>query len=353
MKTYDLQNHPGPLIGILAGNGKNRSVVGNGPFFKELQKEILKDGGLSVVFTPIDINEREKEIKGFVYSPEQDQWSLVTCPLPHVVFNRVPFRSLESTDSFRDAYHYFQRHRIPFFNPSFLNKYELFQILSMDPILQSFLPDTTAINEDTSLQSFLEKHQRIYLKPIYGAKGKGIYMIRLSKDQTIRLNALTFEQTFKDFHAFWKEWGESLLKKIYIAQEAIEPSLFQGKRYDFRVLAHFSEACYQVTGIGVRQAGDQEITTHIPNGGCLIPYKGIQSAEHDLFFAMIVKRAGELLSKEKGFFAEFSIDAGISVDGKYVLYEINSKPMRFDEPEIEEKRLRTLSQMFMKMASNH
>ncbi|MFC0417417.1 YheC/YheD family protein [Cytobacillus solani] len=350
MTHIDLKNSTGPLIGILAGKGKNQSVIGNGPFFRELQREIIKNGGISVVFTPDDI--KENTIAGVIYSPEDHNWTAVTCPIPHIVFNRVPTRKLESTDSFKNAFQFFQSRNIPFFNPGFLDKYSLFEILSQDPILQPFLPDTIKVADKESLFRFLERYKSIYLKPAQGAKGIGIHKLYLQKNHSVVQISLKDEITFQDALTFWKEWEQTLLKKTYIAQESIEPALFEGRRFDFRILVHFSEEGYHVTGAGIRQSRDQEITTHVLNGGCIVPYEDIQTEEHDRFFAMIADRAGKILSKETGFFGEFSIDAGLSANGKYVIYEINSKPMRFDEMAIEEKRIQTLSRLFLHMTKN-
>ncbi|MBU8880037.1 YheC/YheD family protein [Bacillus sp. FJAT-29790] len=347
-QVQSLNNNIGPLIGILTGRGKDHSVVGNGPFFKELQKEILKNGGISVVFTPQDLN--EETIDGFVYSPEEGKWFPILCPLPHLVFNRVPFRSLEKSSSFEDCFRVFKDRDIPFFNPCFLNKYELHQLLMKDSILRPYLPETILASTESLLYEFLKTHNNLYLKPVSGAKGKGIYQIFLHQNETIELNGLKQSYSFSNFPAFWNEWEDALTEGLYIAQETIVPSLFDGKRFDFRILAHSTKKGYQVTGTGVRLSKDQEITTHVPNGGVLIPYEQIQTAQHDQFFEMVVERAGNILTAEKGFFGEFSIDAGVTETGKYVIYEINSKPMSFDEKEIEKRRIQTLAQLFAKMA---
>ncbi|MBP2241050.1 glutathione synthase/RimK-type ligase-like ATP-grasp enzyme [Cytobacillus eiseniae] len=345
----DLHSHNGPIIGILAGKGKNNSIIGNGPFFKELQKELLRNGGLSVVFSPLDMN--NTQINGLFYSPEKDHWIPVICPLPHLVFNRVPSRKLEATHSFQQAYAFFQRKKIPFFNPGFLNKSTLSTILSKDPILRSLLPDTMMMNKERDFYQFFNKHKKIYLKPVHGSKGKGIFTLD-QQEEHIQLSSADNRQQFNDIQSFWNEWNEKQLQLQYIAQEAIDPALLNGKRYDFRVLVHFSEKGYQVIGTGIRQSRDNEITTHIPNGGCLVPYSAVQTKEHDQFLALIAERSGKLLTEEKGFFGEFSIDAGLSSSGKYVLYEINAKPMRFDEEHIEHARIQSLCKLFLKMATD-
>ncbi|MBY0123100.1 YheC/YheD family protein [Bacillus sp. S/N-304-OC-R1] len=336
------------LIGILTGRKKDNKVTGNGRLFKELQKEIMKSGGLSVVFTPQNI--KDDVIEGFLYQPERDKWYPVICPLPHVIYNRVPFRRLEKSKAFKDVHQFFKNNDIPFFNTCFLDKYELYQILSRDPYFQELIPETMLINGKASFQEFLYKHRKLYLKPALGSKGKGIYCVHLNLDQTISMNGLENSSVHESFHHFWMKWSQILLKKSYIAQKEIKPILYKGKRFDFRILVHYCKNRYTITGIGIRQSEEQDITTHIPNGGKMIPYEHLQTTEHDQFITNLAKKAGKLLSKQLGFFGEFSIDAGLTETGKYVIYEINSKPMQFDEQEIEKKRFPALANLFMELA---
>ncbi|HLO13083.1 MAG TPA: YheC/YheD family protein, partial [Pseudoneobacillus sp.] len=106
---------------------------------------------------------------------------------------------------------------------------------------------------------------------------------------------------------------------------------------------------YILTGVGIRQSHKQVITTHIPSGGKLLPYKLLQSEEHDQFFQMIVPYIGNALSTKFGYFGEFSIDACISEDGEYYLYEVNSKPMSFDERHIEDRKIEQLCRLFLQL----
>ncbi|MCC5399972.1 hypothetical protein LMQ13_13720, partial [Staphylococcus aureus] len=55
---------------------------------------------------------------------------------------------------------------------------------------------------------------------------------------------------------------------------------------------------------------------------------------------------GEVLTKKYGFIGEFSIDACVDKEGNYYLFEVNAKPMLFDEVEIEEKRCQQLVKLF-------
>ncbi|MCM3707173.1 MULTISPECIES: YheC/YheD family endospore coat-associated protein [Cytobacillus] len=346
--SLSLRNgNAGPVIGILTGKGKDQSIAGNGPLFKKLQNSILQKNGVSYVFTPDDL--KGHSVNGYIYIPRQDKWIEARCPLPHLVYNRVPFRKTEKTEAFHKASRFFNEQAIPFFNPGFLDKFDVYQLLKDHPPLQDYIPETILITGPKSLKDFIHKYNKTYLKPASGSKGKGIYqLIRLEK--SITLNGLHDSFSYADFEHFWRQWDTHLMDKPYLAQKAISPAKIQGKRFDFRILAHFSGGSYLVTGVGIRQSQEQDITTHIPNGGVMIPYESVRTKEHDTFIHTAASEAGKLLEKTKGFHGEYSIDAGVTDQGDYVIYEINSKPMSFDEIRIEGKRIEELTRLFISLS---
>lgn len=337
----------GPVIGILTGKGKDQSIAGNGPLFKALQQSILQKCGLSYVFTPEDL--KENSVNGYIYNPLNDRWIEASCPLPHLVYNRVPFRKIEKAEAFQKACRFFKEHDIPFFNPGFLDKFEVYQLLRDHPPLKEYIPETIRVTGPKTLKDFIGTYHNIYLKPANGSKGKGIYKLSQLK-KGISLNGQHDSFSYDDYELFWNQWNTHLMNKPYLAQKAISPAKIDGKRYDFRILAHFSEGSYSVTGIGIRQSQEQDITTHIPNGGIMIPYEMIRTKEHDAFIHTAAAEAGKLLEKTKGFYGEYSIDAGLTDQGTYVIYEINSKPMSFDEVRIEENRIEELTRLFFSLS---
>ncbi|TKC18127.1 YheC/YheD family endospore coat-associated protein [Robertmurraya kyonggiensis] len=336
------KNNLGPFVGILAGRKNERNIIGNGLLFKKLQEEILEHEGISFVFTLEDLG--DQQVDGHLYLPYKEQWLLVKLPIPHLVYNRLPFRKMEQTEQFQSAIRLFQQKDVCFFNPSFLDKFELYKIFSEDARLGRFFPETILIQDRLSLESFLELYKDIYVKPSSAAKGRGIY--RMMKDEKIFVQGLKQEHAFSNFDELWNEYKAKLTKRPCIAQKTISPLLHEGNRYDFRVLAHFNGEKYKVTGIGIRQSVEQSVTTHIPNGGRLIPQEEVLKDKDKQFIQEVVQRCGDILTKEIGFFGEFSIDAGLTENEDYVIYEINSKPMSFDENDIEEARVRHLVQLF-------
>ena len=339
------QGNIGPLVGILTSMSKNMSLSGNGPLFQALQEETLKRNGLIVVFPPETIV--KDGLTGVIFLPAAQKWIPVKTPLPHLVFNRVPFRKAEQQPAFKDAVNYLSALGIPFFNPGFINKNKLYSLFSRHPQLRKLMPESISVKSMIQLAAFLDKHEGIYLKPASSSKGIGIFRLR-QKNGQIEFESHSHRHLYPGIKEFWKVKSRQLLRYEYIAQKEVMPTAIDGKRFDFRVHAHDGRDGYEVTGIGIRQSRKQDLTTHLPNGGILLPYIKVKTDRHDQFFDWAVKEIGQLLTEELGYFGEFSLDAGITEKGNYVIYEVNSKPMSFDEPQIEGKRISALVDLFFR-----
>lgn len=339
------QGNIGPLVGIMTSMSKNMSLAGNGSLFQALQVEMLKRNGLIVVFPPETIV--KDGLTGVVFLPDAQKWIPIKTPLPHLIFNRVPFRKAEKQPSFNDAVNYLSALGIPFFNPGFINKNELYSLFSRHSQLRRLMPESIAVKSMIQLAAFLVEHEGIYLKPASSSKGIGIFRLQ-QKNGQIAFESLSHRHLYPGIKEFWKAKSRQLLKCEYIAQKEVMSTELDGKRFDFRVHAHDGPDGYEVTGIGIRQSGKQDLTTHLPNGGNMLPYVKVKNDSHDQFFDWAVKEIGQLLTQELGYFGEFSLDAGITEKGNYVIYEANSKPMNFDEPQIEEKRISALVDLFFR-----
>ncbi|MFL6557195.1 MAG: YheC/YheD family protein, partial [Bacillus sp. (in: firmicutes)] len=172
MKT----NHSGPLIGIVSARKASGTIAGNGPLFIAIQKKLISLDGISFVFT---LEEADLDfITGYSFSPEKNHWIQEKFRYPDLVYNRIPFRRSEQTEQCQHFFSLLKEKNIPFFNPCFIDKYELYKLLNIHPLLQTFLPKTILIQQKKALFTFLKKHKSIYLKPAQSSKGKGIFRIR-------------------------------------------------------------------------------------------------------------------------------------------------------------------------------
>lgn len=337
----------GPLVGIVISSNKKGKLIGNGPLFKNIQKELTKQGGCSFVFTIEDV--KKNTILGYIYNPDENKWYRTNFPFPNIVYNRIYSRKKELEQPFQHFVTLLEQKNIPFFNPHFLDKLEVYQIMRESPELKNYFPETIPLDNIHNFSRFLEKYHCIYIKPQKSSQGIGIMKIKKIND-TFSVKEIDKKQIFPNITDLWNYLEKATKNKPFIAQMAISPHLYNGNRYDFRILAHWNKDQYAVTGVGIRQAKKQNLTTHIPLGGKIIPYEEIKNFKHEQFIEHIVKKCGEILSETYGFFGEFSIDACLTVQGNYAIFEINSKPMKFDEFIIEQNRIKKLIQLFYERA---
>ncbi|WP_051405063.1 YheC/YheD family endospore coat-associated protein [Bacillus cihuensis] len=333
-------------VGIMTCQNKKNDfgIAGNLPLFYDLHQELLKHGIFSFIFTAEDALTNTR--RGLVYSVEYGKWMKVSVPKPCVIYNRIPFRSFEETSTFQSLLNDFKARNIAIFNPGFFHKYDMFEALAKSPDLSRFLPETILLSSSQVLKDFLEHHREIYIKPGKGNRGYGIAALSLTNTSELIVKKTNGTETYPAFDHFWKSESDRLLRKKYIAQRAIKPKKIRGHRFDYRILVHYQNGVHLVTGKAVRLSQSQEVTTHIPKGGKLYPYNRLQSAELDEQFKTIAEQCGIILSKAFGFFGEFSIDIGEDLNGNLFIYEVNTKPMQFDEPEIERARHKHLRQIF-------
>lgn len=149
-------------------------------------------------------------------------------------------------------------------------------------------PDTIKADSKTEIKKFLEKHERVIVKPRFGYGGYGIELI--TKDSQIKP------------------------KKLHIAQEMIKSRHFKGKIYDLRIVVIDGKIEYSF----VRTIGEGYITNisqgAIPQLEELIPKT-----------KKIVKQIDNKLKKFKH--RVYTVDLMKDTKGNTYLIELNTKPL--------------------------
>ncbi|AZB42191.1 hypothetical protein CEF21_07760 [Bacillus sp. FJAT-42376] len=332
-----------PRVAILTASGKNpRTFCGSEFYFKKLIGEISRRGGLCYVLTPEGMKDRYAE--GFSFFAEKHQWRIIKAPLPDVVYNRIPTRTAEQKAE--ECLKKLKEKQIILCNPSFFNKWEVWNALSDVPLLRPFLPITSFIESEEDLKEWTARLGKIYIKPVHQCKGKGIMKVTmLSKHAVLAetIEAPPFQTTIEEV------W-EKISGTPVIVQQSIDSDLINGRKYDLRILGVFNGTSHVLAGTGVRVAKKQNLTTHVPAGGEIVPFRLIENRVDQNQLHFLTETAGKALSERYGLIGEFSIDAGLDQNGNLYIYEINSKPMKFDEPEIERARISQLSRLFLHLA---
>ncbi|RBW69352.1 YheC/YheD family protein [Bacillus taeanensis] len=331
----------GPLVGILTNTHSKRPFGGNLDYFQSIQIKMLAKGGLSFVFT----SERMKKnsIIGWMYVDKK--WVEAIFPYPNMVYNRISSPAIENKPSTKEAFKKLQTEKIPYFNPSFFNKWEITQLLQKETTLHPFLPETILFQTKQQAAAFVEKHRHIYIKPVYGNKGNGIFTLK-KKNNHYTLQSHQFKSDALPFQSCWNILNPYLQKEPYILQKSVRLQTYNNCIFDFRVLAQKINLNWIITGIGIRMAKEKGITTHVPKGGTVFPLNAVKPPINFHIVHMLIKNSAAILEKNYDNVKEFSMDIGRDKEGNYSIFEINAKPMSFDEKNIQAKRMNNLINIF-------
>ncbi|MCC3355405.1 YheC/YheD family protein [Bacillus sp. REN16] len=341
-------NKVGPIIGILTGSSKDNTFIGNLAGLKRILLSLQQNGALGIVITPLSI--REWSVEAFTFYQPLQTWIKLRTPLPSAVYNRIPYRHMEESQDFMDVVSFCKTNDIPFFNPYFFSKWEVYQMLKENDVIHPFLPETTLLKDKNDLNEMLIKHQILYLKSSTGHKGIDLYRIKAFKHGVI-VETPHGKQSYPTLTSFWEKYKDGLVKTDYLLQKAVQADTYEGKRYDLRLLCHYHKNGHFISGIGVRVEGENGVTTHVPNGGSIIPFELVRDRFDKATLQTLVYEIGKSLMNKTGeFIGEYSVDLGRSEDGHIFIYEINSKPMVFDEPQIREKGLENLTKLLIMKA---
>lgn len=331
----------GPLIGILTTKETKTDFYGNRTFFKKIQTCLQKRGGISFVFTPEGI--QKEQVTGHIFS--QGEWEKATFPLPDIIYNRIASYHGERGKGIKLVRKIATQNAIPFYNPHFFNKSETYRCLNANETLKKHLPQTNLLSSSEQLKRWLDKLQAIFIKPVLSNSGDGIFV--LSKENSVYiLQTNHWEKDYLLFDDAWNDLQLHVKDRKMIIQQKVSLKKYQDCPYDLRVLVQRVKSDWTVSGIGVRCARKGAITTHLPQGGRIIP---LDSVSDDLNLAAIenlVEIVSYELEKAYGYLCEFSIDLGIDEENHGWILEINAKPMKFDEPHIQEKAMDTLIHCF-------
>lgn len=353
---YDAQEnmiHLGPTIGILVTGLPNRQefdptgVQAELMFLSHVGKTIP---GYVYIFTATSINWGNLTTRGYRYrqaTPGRGAWTSAVYPLPDVVYDRVPSRRSEASNVVKAAKT--QLNQLPYlkyFNPAFLNKWEVYETLAGSPDLLQYLPETRKLTTET-LEAMLERYPVLYLKPSNGSLGMGI--IRVKKDSGGSLKYVIYRASRLKGNA---ENARDLMKKTkkvrgdkpYIVQEGLQLATYGGSIFDIRIIYQKNaRGEWQISKKFARVAPRKSSVSNLRRGGRPVPsryvfkhlYRSKESitSKNNQIKEMCKKVASVLETQCNGIYGELGLDIGMDKRGKPYLIEVNSKPRKTVESE--------------------
>jgi len=348
---------PRTSIAILTMSDPEQGFRGNRANFIDLILTGKKLGAFVFVITTDDFRSGGKRVYGHVYHQESGVWVRQLLPAPQVIYNRLPSRTDEQLPEVQSVIaDCLKQKSVRLFNPYFFNKWTLFEWLNDNADTKHFIPATRKLTSPRELANFLQTHAMVYLKPVRGNAGKGIMKLETYTPGRKYWCKLSIQDRKKslvtnhvNFAKLWTWIKQEIGDEDYIVQQGIELAESAGRPFDLRVLVQKNgSGKWRLTGIGARVAGVKSITTHVPRGGhidnpenALVPSFGARKTP---IIMRRVSKAALLIAKriEKASghkLGEMSLDLGVDQNGRIWFFEANSRPMKFDEPDIRETSL--------------
>ncbi|WP_234340266.1 YheC/YheD family endospore coat-associated protein [Gorillibacterium timonense] len=344
-------------LAILTMPDPEQGFRGNRANFIDLIQTGKKLGAFVYVLTTDDLRAGDKRVYGYVYNVENGIWTRQLLPMPHVIYNRLPTRTDEQLPEVQNVIKdCLKKKNVRLFNPYFFNKWALFEWLNSDKETQRFIPATRRLSSPQELASFMQSHPMVYLKPIRGKAGKGIMRLETNTPGRkywckliIQNHKKSIVTNHLNFAKLWTRIKQEITDEDYIIQQGILLAESEGRPFDLRVLVQKSgTGKWFITGIGARVAGVKSITTHVPRGGHIDnPHNALISSFGETRTPIILRKVNNAaltiarrIEKASGYkLGEMSLDLGVDRNGRIWFFEANSRPMKFDEPDIRETSL--------------
>ncbi|MGM0789564.1 MAG: YheC/YheD family protein [Bacillota bacterium] len=343
----------GPLVGIFTSGFTPfplRPIGERTIFFSKLLSVNKAVGALTFLFGEQHIDWDAGTIKGHIYHKEG--WATVELPFPNVVYDRLPNRKSERLAELKRIKDRLQKdYLIPWYNPGFFNKLDVFERLQQEEAAVPYLPETHAFSSFSVIERMLGDYGHVYIKPANGSLGLGIRQVIYDREEGFyycRYRDNEDENRLRKFHTL-----ESLMHHVFrrsnlnsmIVQQGIHLLRHEQRSIDFRVHTNKDESGeWKVTAIAAKVAGLGSVTTHVKNGGEIKTLSEVcTSRMMEQEFTEKLSKAALGLSRVletqlEGIIAEIGFDLGIDRKGNVWLFEANSKPGRsiFKHPELKE-----------------
>jgi len=355
---YDQEDdllHIGPTIGILTTSLPNRAACSPSSLQAELiyLSKIARSMKAQVyVFTPNSIDWENKSTRGYIYKPTSNRlgiWESFIYPLPDVVYDRIPSRSSEARNLIKTTKSRLMSLAfLEYFNPSFFNKWRVYQMLNANADLQSYLPETRLLNL-ANLEVMLAKYPVLYLKPANGSLGRGI--IKVTRIEIGKINYTLYGQERQHGRAdspadLLKRTQSRHKKKAYIVQQGIDFIKYQDSAFDIRIIFQKNgEGQWKISKKFVRLAPQGSSISNLSSGGSVEvskivlnnlfkQNKTLIAAKNNEMKKLCEDVAGSLEKANQSILGELGLDIGIDKRGRLWLIEVNSKPRKTTETEM-------------------
>jgi hypothetical protein len=338
MNKYGKSNQ----IGVMSVVHEGRKPFGKQTyFFEDMCRSVENEDVEIFFFSPMNWKRGEKEVPGYYFV--DNRWIAIQSAIPKIIYDRA-FSNDEDQKAHLDRF----RAYLKACGKSILNPLELADLLNNKVDFHRFLMKNNIPTLGTFPFTVLKNSKffdtigtsRVYVKPTFGSKGEGIFVIEKRENKYQLIDHLGAVELFKDYVLL----REKLLLVVvfpdrYFVQEEAKIELLAERPFDIRVLVQNYGNDYKVTGMAVRAGLQKGITSNLNSGGDALPMEELD----DFFISKygytqevlrqkiekLCLDCSEVLKRNVGDFCEIGFDILVTRDKGPIIIEGNAKPSRW------------------------
>ncbi|MEB3100552.1 YheC/YheD family endospore coat-associated protein [Ferviditalea candida] len=334
---------PDPVLGVLTVYKNDQKFIEweERQFFQKLTAAGCHLGLEVVVLTPEDVDYRKAEVHAQTFQPSKSKWIRKWIPLPPLIYDRFRYHAGGRVLQLRQFRQSFPD--LIYLSRPLADKWTVYKKLYQNAEIRPHLPLTTTYTSKEDLFRTLKSSRVVYLKPIRGTGGRGIYKIEKFDRNRYILSERDLQHRIVKPVKLTEGQIVSRLEKInissnFVIQQGIDIHLNDKRVHDFRLLMQKNgEGKWEVTGCAGRIGPKGSITSNLHGGGKAVALQEllnrrfndnaqVSSLRHQMvrFSHQVVRD----LEREFGRLCELALDLAIDREGKLWLFEVNSKPSR-------------------------
>lgn len=322
----------GPCVGLLAtaeGRRLTRSRLDRLLSYENAYRGLH---GALIVFALDGALPGERLVDGYCYNPQTHRFESGRFPFPAAVYRRVGL-----SDEWKGRFCSLLGGR--FFNARFFNKWELYCWTSADPALAAYLPDTRLYRAEPDFFEMLERFGTLYLKPVAGLGGRGIWKARAKGEGAVftsRAGGRNRVERVKNRAQTSAFLHRHLIPGRSLVQQALPLLRIRGGAADFRCVVQKDQTgrwrCRAIVG---RRGRRGSVVSNISSGGRAFLLAGLSPGELPLpkgtaagleaslrAFALEVCAALDRYGLGCG---TLGLDIGVDTGGRLWLIEVNNR----------------------------
>ncbi|AMV09926.1 alpha-L-glutamate ligase [Geobacillus thermoleovorans] len=277
-------------------------------------------------------------LEGGGYQWTESGWGKRDVPPADVVYNRLHSRKLERSPLFAELLARLAEENGMMFNHRFLHKWEVHCHFERHEYLHPHLPKTALWSGQHTLEAFLDAFPSVFLKPIYGSQGRGIFCLQHSDDGIcLRHSTSASTAVYRSMDALASALRQQIRTPMII-QQGLELRTLDGRPVDFRLLCHRARHNdWRVTSAVARVAPPDQFVANLARGGELMAVNDVLRKwytradafqQKQLLKEIALESAAVLASEAEGLYGEFGVDLAIDIHGQPWIIEVNTKPSK-------------------------